>query len=181
MLFIGVDLAWGEGSDERPANRSGVVALEPQGKVRDAGWTRGIDETVDWMDDVSALSRDALAFVDAPLVIKNAAGQRRCETEVGQRCGRYWFSANRTNLHSKRKAGTTLLAKLTKRGWSYHDGVDGPPKHGRQFSECHPYTTWSTQSSSDSRSVGRPTSAGRGQSRQASFPPSAPPPSAGSP
>lgn len=31
VRYLGVDLAWGEGSQTKPASRSGVVALEPGG------------------------------------------------------------------------------------------------------------------------------------------------------
>lgn len=57
VRFLGVDLAWGEGIEKRPANRSGVVALEREGTISDPGWTIG------------------LLFVDAPLVIANETGQ----------------------------------------------------------------------------------------------------------
>src|SRR4051794_38442286 len=50
MRYLGVDLAWGEGSLAKPANRSGVVALEPDGRIGAAGWTIGLDETVDWIE-----------------------------------------------------------------------------------------------------------------------------------
>jgi hypothetical protein len=43
VRYLGVDLAWGEGSESRPANRSGVVALESSGAIVGAGWTIGLD------------------------------------------------------------------------------------------------------------------------------------------
>ena len=46
MRIPGVDLAWGEGSDAKQANPSGVVVLDSGGRVVDAGWTVGLDETV---------------------------------------------------------------------------------------------------------------------------------------
>jgi hypothetical protein len=48
-------------------------------------------------------------FVDASLVVRNAGGQRRCETQVGQRYGYAKVSANSTNLASPRLAGVRLL------------------------------------------------------------------------
>jgi hypothetical protein len=38
MRFLGIDLAWGEGSAAKPANRSGVVAIDEEGQILDAGW-----------------------------------------------------------------------------------------------------------------------------------------------
>jgi predicted RNase H-like nuclease len=48
-------------------------------------------------------------FVDAPLVVANETGQRLCETQVGQRYGRWKVSANTTNIHSPRLAGVQFL------------------------------------------------------------------------
>lgn len=85
MRYLGVDLAWGEGSEAKPANRSGVVALEPSGTISDAGWTIGLEATVDWIQQHA--SDDQLLFVDAPLVITNASGPRLADRQTGQRYG----------------------------------------------------------------------------------------------
>jgi predicted RNase H-like nuclease len=138
MLFLGVDLAWRESSAERVASDSGVVALSQRGKVVAAGWTVGIDETLDWIDDVA--DTDTLLFVDAPLVVDNPTGQRLCETQVGQRYGRWQVFANSTNLSTPRLGGVRLRRELETRGWQYSDGRTGPPQAGRSVSECYPYT-----------------------------------------
>ena len=49
MRVIGIDLAWGEGSGQELANETGVVAVDPTGTIVAAGWTRGLDETADWI------------------------------------------------------------------------------------------------------------------------------------
>ena len=137
--FLGVDLAWGEGSEAQSANRSGVVALEPSGTVVEAGWTIGIDETVGWIQDQAI--EETLLFVDAPLVINNQAGPRLADRQTGQRYGRWWVSANSVNLASPRQAGVHLREALETLGWRYADGRQGPPTQGRVLSECYPYTT----------------------------------------
>jgi predicted RNase H-like nuclease len=139
MLFGGIDLAWGEGSDERRAAESGVVALSAMGEIVDAGWTCGIGETVEWVERVAPAGM--LLFVDAPLVVDNATGQRVCERQTGQRYGRWKVSANTTNLGSRYLGGVTLRRELESRGWRYDDGRTGPPARGRVVSECYPYTT----------------------------------------
>jgi len=48
MRYLGIDLAWGEGTKAKPANRSGVVALESSGEISAAGWTIGLDDTIRW-------------------------------------------------------------------------------------------------------------------------------------
>jgi predicted RNase H-like nuclease len=138
MRYLGIDLAWGEGSEAKPANRSGVVALEPDGRITDANWTTGLDETVAWINHHAA--DDTLLFVDAPLVITNTTGPRLADRATGQRYGRWWVSANSVNLNSPRKADVHLRQQLETLGWHYSDGRDGPPSHGRIPSECYPYT-----------------------------------------
>jgi len=65
MRYLGVDLAWVEHARGRSANASGVVALDPSGDVVDAGWTVGLDQTIDWIEGSS--TEDCTLFVDAPL------------------------------------------------------------------------------------------------------------------
>ena len=138
-VFLGVDLAWADGS--AAANETGVVLLAADGAVLAAGWARGIEETLAWMDR-NVKEDHVVAFVDAPLVVRNTSGQRQCEREVGQRYGRWKVSANSTNTASRLDAGVTLMAALRDSGWIYNDGLAGPPTApGRWVSECYPYTT----------------------------------------
>jgi predicted RNase H-like nuclease len=138
--FIGVDLAWAESRNGRQANETGIAVLDPVGRILDAGWTRTLSDTIDRIQ--AAAGRDpALLFVDAPLVVDNPRGQRACETQVGQRYGRWHVSANSTNLSSPRLAGVTLRTRLQAAGWAYDDGRTGPPTTGQVMSECYPYTT----------------------------------------
>jgi predicted RNase H-like nuclease len=130
---IGIDLAWGD------VNETGVVAVESDGTVVAADWTTGVDETLGWIQSHS--EPNTMVMVDAPLVVANPSGQRQCEREVGQRYGRSSVSANSTNLSSPRRAGERLREALEASGWTYSDGVNGPPTHGRVVSECYPYAT----------------------------------------
>lgn len=133
MLFLGVDLAWGD------INPSGVAALDAAGRVLDAGRTVGLEETLAWVDRVAG--PDALLFVDAPLVVENAAGMRPCDRQTGQRYGRWWVSANAVNLASPRLAGVRLRERLCAAGWRYTDGREGPPEGQRVVAESYPYAT----------------------------------------
>jgi predicted RNase H-like nuclease len=133
MRAIGVDLAWGD------RRETGVVALDPDGTVVDAGWTRGVGETSDWIDRYAV--DDTMLMIDAPLVVANDSGQRVCEREVGQRYGKAWVSANSTNRASAHRAGIQLRERLEAAGWTYDAGADGPPATGRIVSECYPYAT----------------------------------------
>jgi predicted RNase H-like nuclease len=133
VRLLGVDLAWGN------RNESGVVALDPSGSILDAGWTVGLEATAAWVFKWQV--PDTLLFVDAPLLVMNATGQRLCEREVGQRYGRWKVSANSTNTASPRLAGVALRVVLERQGWRYDDGTNGPPANGLVLSECYPYTT----------------------------------------
>ena len=138
-FHVGIDLAWADSPRTR-ANESGIVMLDPAGNVAAADWTVGVDNTVAWLDNHAPV--DTLLFVDAPLVVNNETGQRLCEKQVGQRYWPWKVSANSTNCRSLRLAGVELLSRLEARGWSYHDGLGGPPAiPGRFVSECYPYTT----------------------------------------
>ncbi|MGI9030642.1 MAG: DUF429 domain-containing protein [Ilumatobacteraceae bacterium] len=134
-----MDLAWGEGRDGRPPNETGVVAVDAHGRVLDAGWTSGVDATADWMTAWAA--GDAVAMVDAPLLVRNPTGMRPCEREVGHRYGRWKVSANCSNLGLEALAGVTLVGRLAADGWRYDDGRGGPRQHGRHLYEVYPYTT----------------------------------------
>jgi predicted RNase H-like nuclease len=138
--FLGIDLAWREDEPTRRANESGVAALDPSGVVLDAGWTTGLAETAAWVRSAAGAG-PAVLFVDAPLLVDNAAGQRLCERQVGQRYGRWKVSANSTNTGSRRLAGVTLRKNLEAAGWQYCDGRSGPLTDRYTMSECYPYTT----------------------------------------
>ena len=138
--FLGVDLAWREGRAGRPANETGVAVLDLAGCVLDAGWTRGVPDTLAWAQ-AAAGGADAVMFVDASLIVRNPAGQRWCETQVGQRYGAWKVSAHSTNTRSPRLAGVRLLSLAEQAGWRYSDGSDGPPAGGRVMSESYPFCT----------------------------------------
>ena len=141
MLFVGVDLAWGEGTVARLANETGLVCLDESGRVLDARWARGGNDALGCIEDMAGAAEAVLVAVDAPLVVRNRTSLRVCERQVGQRYGRWKVSANATNLDSPRQAGVSLLRDLEAGGFAYSDGFAGPPMSGRHVFECYPYTT----------------------------------------
>jgi hypothetical protein len=50
VRVLGIDLAWGSGSDTVLANETGLVAADPVGRIVDAGWARGVDEILSRME-----------------------------------------------------------------------------------------------------------------------------------
>ena len=138
--YLGVDLAWGLGSGRKPANETGLVAMDADGAVMDAGWARGVDAVTDWIAE--HLGPRTLVAVDASLVVTNPTGIREAERQVGQRYGRWKVAANPTNLASAASAGARLLERLTELGVGYVSDTAGMhARTGPAAFECYPYTT----------------------------------------
>ena len=137
--FLGVDLAWAEGSAGKPANETGLACIDETGHVIDAGWARGTDAVVDWI--VSMSEPGAVLAVDAPLVVNNPGGMRLCERETGSRYGRWHVAANASNLGRVWQGGVALRERLESAGWLYSDGLERPDPAERTLFECYPYTT----------------------------------------
>ncbi|HXH34097.1 MAG TPA: DUF429 domain-containing protein [Plantibacter sp.] len=137
--FLGVDLAWGEGSGTRAANESGVVCIDDAGVVVDAGWATGVDEVARWV--IAHASPGDVIAIDAPLVVHNASGMRLCEREVGQRYGRWQVSAYPSNLALPALGGVALRLVLEAAGLEYFDGVNPQSDDATIFFECYPHTT----------------------------------------
>ncbi len=131
--YLGIDLAW------RGVNETGVVALQHDGSISDAGWLTSTHDVAQWIDDHAA--EDSFTFIDAPLVIENPDGMRECEREVGRRYGRWKVAANASNTSSTGQEGVALRSLLEDRGFQYDDGTAGNDVGGRRILECYPYTT----------------------------------------
>ena len=138
--YLGVDLAWGLGSDRKPANETGLVAMDDAGTITDAGWARGVDAVTDWI--AGHLGPRTLVAVDASLVVTNPTGIREAERQVGQRYGRWKVAANPTNKASAASAGARLLDRLTELGVGYVSSTAAMRERtGPTAFECYPYTT----------------------------------------
>lgn len=165
-LYLGIDLAWGLGAT-KPANETGLCALDASGRILDAGWARGpaaVDEWVGAMIDEHrpgaaesfAQARSAkgdgatggptsdstvVIAIDAPLIVPNASGMRECEREVARGYGRYKVGANASNQALASKAGEVLLELLERRRVAYTDGTRAAAPGEAVAFECYPYTT----------------------------------------
>ncbi len=138
--YLGIDLAWGLGSPTRAPNETGLVAMDHDGTITDAGWARGVAEVTDWI--VGHLGPRTLVAVDASLVVTNPTGIREAERQVGQRYGRWKVAANPTNLASAASAGARLLDALTEHGVGYVSSTEAMRERtGPAMFECYPYTT----------------------------------------
>jgi predicted RNase H-like nuclease len=104
--FIGVDLAW-----KGARNKSGVALLigdRDGARMLDASTVRGNEEIFAYIDRHSL--ETTFIAVDAPLIIRNASGQRGCETLVGRCYGARDASCHTSNLSLYPGADSVELA-----------------------------------------------------------------------
>jgi predicted RNase H-like nuclease len=87
--FLGVDLAWG------PRSRTGLAALDERGRLCDLAERRTDEEIVAWLRRWT--DRPCLVGIDAPLVVTNPTGARRCERELNAVFRRYDAGAHPSN------------------------------------------------------------------------------------
>lgn len=93
--FIGVDFAW---QSERNATGIAVAHGDERGAavIDIASGVRGLDDVVAAVEQYAA--QDTVVAIDAPLIIRNEAGRRPCETEISRRFGGRHASAHSSNL-----------------------------------------------------------------------------------
>lgn len=137
--YLGIDLAWGEGTPARPARDTGLALVDEAGTVLHAGWARGIGAVAEWVVDVA--QPGAVIAIDAPLVVTNSSGMRLCERQVGMGYGRWHVAANASNTAMAWQGGVALRRSLEGAGFAYSDGIRPPDPLGRTMFECYPYTT----------------------------------------
>jgi predicted RNase H-like nuclease len=133
MNFIGIDLGWMKNGD------TALILLDSRGRVRDHGYVRGDKEIASFVENHS--QGGCLVGVDAPLVVKNALGQRRCEKGLHS-IGIPVYPANRRWLMKSFQGvrGESLVVELQKKGFSL---IDGPPSSEKiqGIIEVYPYAT----------------------------------------
>ena len=135
VSFLGLDLAWRSGT-----NPTGGVALRGTishvevAEVSPALY--GLEAVEDFIR--RNLAANTVVAVDAPLIITNAAGQRRCELELSQRYGGQHASCHSSNLNLYPDAsGVRLAAWLTSLGFVH--AVDNQP---RVMFEVYPHAAF---------------------------------------
>jgi predicted RNase H-like nuclease/Holliday junction resolvase RusA-like endonuclease len=115
--FVGIDLAWG------PRARTGIAVVDDAGRLLQSGAVRTDDEIDEWLQTFAG--DVAIAAVDAPLIVPNETGQRRCETEISRAFWRYKIGAH-SSSRGRAEFDPPRAATLAHRfGWS----VD-PARHG---------------------------------------------------
>ncbi|WP_051400046.1 DUF429 domain-containing protein [Haloechinothrix halophila] len=108
--FVGIDLAWGSKA------RTGVAVVDDAGRLIHSGAVRTDDEIDAWLRTFAG--HVVVAAVDAPLIVPNESGQRRCETEISRAFWRYKIgahSSNRGRAEFDPPRAATLAGRF---GWS---------------------------------------------------------------
>lgn len=131
MQLAGIDLAWH--SCKNPTAlavgslRDRVLTLE-----NIAGDLFGVDAIATYLSELPDLSGIA---IDAPLIIRNTAGQRACETLIGKEYGSRHVACHTSNLTLFPKADGVLLSKLLVSMGFRHLGEIA----GKWQIECYPH------------------------------------------
>lgn len=145
MLFLGLDLAWGN------KNTSGGCVISCSPDVGDKGTVLAVTETLGVDDEIVAWVRrwndeagaeGLLLGVDAPLLVPNRAGKRPCEAEIGRRFAKFQAGAHPANRTIFRDdvRGERLVARLAEEGIVDDPYLDAPRQAGRrQMMEVFPH------------------------------------------
>ncbi len=133
--FIGVDLAW---RSDRNYTGAAVLSGSRRGAhlVAVAGPIRSRSDVRKFVADHAA----SVTFVaiDAPLIIPNATGQRRCETAVGARYGAREASCHTSNQRLYPNASSVVLAAELE-ALGYVHAPAATPTSGKVLLEVYPH------------------------------------------
>ncbi|MFZ0325327.1 MAG: DUF429 domain-containing protein [Actinomycetes bacterium] len=111
LAFLGVDLAWGE------RNRTGVASLDDHGRLTASASLLRDDEIAAFV--AAHVPSPLVAAVDAPLIVPNETGRRRCEAQVTRQFARYHAGTYPSNRGMAPFRPIPRGARLAQRfGWS---------------------------------------------------------------
>jgi predicted RNase H-like nuclease/ppGpp synthetase/RelA/SpoT-type nucleotidyltranferase len=119
MHFVGVDLAWGE---RKP---TGLAVLDDAGRLVHVSAAGDDDEIVAAL--AAYVDGPCLVALDAPLVVRNATGNRPAEAELNRDFARFDAGAHPANTGKPELSGTPRGARLCARL-----GLDMNPRSGRE-------------------------------------------------
>jgi len=104
MHFVGVDLAWGQ---EKP---TGLAVLDADGRLLHVSAHK--DDDGIGVALAPYVEGDCLVAIDAPLIVRNAAGNRPCEVELNRDFARFDAGAHPSNTNRRELSGTLRGAQL---------------------------------------------------------------------
>jgi predicted RNase H-like nuclease len=104
MHFVGLDLAWGE------VQPTGIAVLDAAGRLVHVA--AALDDAAIQAELGRFVEGDCLVAIDAPLVVTNSTGQRRCEAALNRDFGAFHAGAHSSNTANPVFAGTPRGARL---------------------------------------------------------------------
>jgi len=135
---MGIDMAW------RIQDRhTGIAVMVGDAReIRLTAVSCGITSMDGIFDFVAQQSGSATVIaIDASLVVKNASGQRRCETEIAVRFGKHHascHSSNTSRLHHD--TGMKLVARLQTLGFAHRFDLEtARERAGKWLFEVYPH------------------------------------------
>jgi predicted RNase H-like nuclease len=128
VRYIGVDLAWG------PNGRTGLADVDGQGRLADAIQVHADAEIRAWL--APRVAESCLVAIDAPFVVRNATGSRRCERLVGRYFGAYHASCHAANTSNPLFAGGTRALRLAQ---ALNLDIDPDSTASRRAIEVYPH------------------------------------------
>lgn len=134
--FIGIDLAW------KPDHHPTGVAVLTGDRCRVQLTT--VKSALSSVETVAEFVRihtgdETVVAIDAPLVIANVSGQRRCETLVGNRYGSRHASCHTTNLQRYPDAASVRLAMVLAANGYVHAASTSVDDARRVMAEVYPH------------------------------------------
>ena len=136
--FIGVDLAW-----RGDRNHTGIVVTRgDEDGARLVSYSVGITSILSAAHFVAEhATHDTVVAIDAPLIMRNASGQRPCETMVGRRFGRFHASCHTSNLTLyPDPASVRSVDRLQTLGFRHDlDLANAKLRNGRWLFEVYPH------------------------------------------
>jgi predicted RNase H-like nuclease/ppGpp synthetase/RelA/SpoT-type nucleotidyltranferase len=116
--YVGIDLAWG---DRRP---TGLAVLDEGGRLLHVSTARGDDEIVEAL--TAYVDGDCQVAIDAPLIVRNATGNRPAEAELNRDFAPFHAGAHPSNTGKPEFRDGTRGGRLSSRL-----GLDLNPRSGR--------------------------------------------------
>lgn len=104
MHFVGVDLAWGN------EKTTGLAVLEADGRLVHVSAQRSDAEILSAL--APYVDGDCLVGIDAPLIVRNATGNRPCEAALNRDFARFDAGAHPSNTGKPEFAGVPRGARL---------------------------------------------------------------------
>ncbi|HEV7768863.1 MAG TPA: DUF429 domain-containing protein [Thermoanaerobaculia bacterium] len=130
--FIGIDFAW---QSER--NATGIAIARDASVAAVISGVHSLNDMVRIVEE--AVTETTVIAIDAPLIIRNLTGRRKCESEISRRFGARHASTHSSNLTLYPVPSTHELVRRLEQLGFRHDVARDRQTAGRWFFEVYPH------------------------------------------